>query len=106
MNVYRASESFPARETYGLTAQLRRACLSIELNIAEGCGRGRPGQLHWFLEIASGSVSEVDCGLEVCRDLGYLQPEGHAELELAVTEIRKMLWSLRDQVLKGRGGHS
>jgi four helix bundle protein len=98
LNVYEASKSFPPYEIYGLTAQLRRACFSIELNIAEGTGRGRPAQFNSFLEIASGSAGEVDCALELCRDLGFLDSARYPELAEGITEIRKMLWALIEKV--------
>jgi four helix bundle protein len=98
LGVYKASKNFPAREIYGLTAQLRKACLSIELNIAEGTGRGRPAQFFHFLEIASGSASEVDCVLEVCRDLGLMDMVCHEAFARTVGEIRKMPWSLSKKV--------
>jgi four helix bundle protein len=83
---------------YGLTAQLRKARVSVEANIAEGAGRGRPGQFYAFLEIAAGSISEADCLLELCRDLGYLDRPLHAELERMVIAVRKMLFALSEQV--------
>jgi len=60
LDVYRATESFPRTEVYGLTTQLRRSCSSIPANIAEGCGRGTNGDLGRFLRIAAGSASELE----------------------------------------------
>ena len=102
LEVYEESKRFPPYEIYGLTAQLRRACFSIEFNIAEGTGRGRPAQLHAFLEIASGSAGEVDCALEVSRDLGFLDASRYPAFSRSITEIRKMLWSLIEKVSESR----
>ena len=102
LDVYEVSKRFPAYEIYGLTAQIRRACFSIEFNIAEGTGRGRPAQFCAFLEVASGSAGEVDCALEVCRDLGFLDASRYPALSGKVTEIRKMLWSLLEKVGEAR----
>jgi four helix bundle protein len=56
--VYRYSESFPAREKYGLAHQLPRAAVSIPANIAEGFGKRRGAEKARFLNIAEGSVEE------------------------------------------------
>jgi four helix bundle protein len=94
LDVYGVSEAFPARERFGLTAQLRRACVSVEANLAEGAGRGRTAQFIAFLEIAAGSLNETDCLLLVCRDLGYLDARVHAPLEERTSEVRRMLFGL------------
>ena len=49
LEVYRATNGFPAQERYGLTSQMRRAATSIPTNIAEGCGRGGDAELGRFL---------------------------------------------------------
>jgi four helix bundle protein len=92
--VYRATESFPRRETYGLTSQLRRACASIPANIAEGCGRTGDAELARFLRIALGSLSELEYHLLLARDLGYLNPADFAEVANEAEVIKRMLRSL------------
>ena len=57
-NCYRATESFPKEEKYGLTSQLRRSAVSIPSNIAEGSGRNTNGEFMQFLGIANGSSYE------------------------------------------------
>ncbi len=57
--IYRLTETFPRRETYGLTSQMRRAAISISSNIAEGHCRGHTKDLIRFLAISRGSVSEL-----------------------------------------------
>jgi len=68
--VYRLTRSFPKDELFGLTGQLRRSAASIGANIAEGCGRRSDGEFTRFLQIARGSVSELECHLLLARDLG------------------------------------
>jgi len=56
--VYKATDKFPKDELYGLTGQIRRSCVSIPANIAEGCGRNGDAELARFLQISMGSASE------------------------------------------------
>jgi four helix bundle protein len=71
--VYRLSTSFPRPELYGLTAQLRRAAVSIPSNIAEGQGRGGDPEFVRFLRIAHGSLNEVETQLLIAERLGYTE---------------------------------
>ena len=65
LRVYRATASFPRMELFGLTAQIRRAVTSVEMNIAGGCGRDSNAELGRFLRIALGSASELECQTEI-----------------------------------------
>ncbi len=89
--VYRATSSFPSDERFGLVSQLRRACASIPTNVAEGCGRGTKKELARFIDIATGSASEVEYQLLLAKDLGYLPKDQHTSLSTEVIEIRRML---------------
>jgi four helix bundle protein len=88
---YRATGDFPAEERYGLTSQLRRACVSIPSNIAEGCGRDSDGDFVRFLRIAQGSANEVEYQLFLASELSYLDSVTHRELARRVREVKKML---------------
>ncbi|MGH9930460.1 MAG: four helix bundle protein [Pyrinomonadaceae bacterium] len=59
VSVYRATESFPKAEVYGLTSQIRRAVTSIPANIAEGQGRRLTKEFLYFLANARGSLWEL-----------------------------------------------
>ncbi len=89
--VYEATRGFPKEELYGLTSQTRRASASVPTNIAEGCGRDGDAELKRFLQIAMGSASELEYHLQLATDLGYLAPEGFAQLTAEVIEVKKML---------------
>ena len=89
--VYGATSRFPDHEKYGLVSQARRAASSIPANIAEGCGRTGDGELARFMRIASGSATELEYHLLLARDLGFIAPEHHAELDMTVNEVKKML---------------
>lgn len=96
--IYKASAGFPSTEIYGLTSQVRRASASISANIAEGCGRGGNAEFARFLQIASGSASEVESHLLLARDLGMLTDETYIGLDDNVQEIKRMLTSLIKKV--------
>jgi four helix bundle protein len=68
--VYRFSTSFPADERYGLTAQLRRAAVSIPSNIAEGAARRSRREYLKFLSIARASPAEADTQIKIAVRLG------------------------------------
>ncbi len=71
-SVYKTTSGFPSNEQYGLTAQLRRASVSISSNIAEGSGRNSDKDFAHFLEIAYGSLMEVVSQFYLALDEGYI----------------------------------
>ncbi len=91
LGVYRSTGSFPDCERYGLTAQLRRAAVSVVSNIVEGASRHSDRELARFLRIAHGSACEVECQLLLSRDLGYLQSDKWMVLSADCRELGKML---------------
>src|SRR5689334_24843510 len=69
--VYRLTDSFPDREKFGLSHQMRRAAVSIPANIAEGFGKRSRAEKARFLNIAEGSLEECRYYLILTQDLGY-----------------------------------
>jgi len=98
LEAYKATAKFPREEQYGLTSQIRRCCASIPANIAEGCGRRGNAELHRFLQIASGSASELDYHLLLSHDLGFLSDADYRKLHQSLLELRRMLTSLIQKV--------
>ena len=96
--VYRVSQSFPREEMYGVTSQLRRASLSVVLNIVEGFGRGSKGEFRRFLDIALGSLAEVEYLLELCLELRFIRGSAFHQLENLRSECGKLLWSYRRKI--------
>jgi four helix bundle protein len=95
---YRATYGFPKHELFGLISQIRRCSASIAANIAEGCGRKGNGEFHRFLQIASGSASELEYHFLLARDLQYVDEPTYVALDGAVTEVKRMLASLTRKV--------
>jgi four helix bundle protein len=73
--VYDLTKNWPREEMYGLTAQVRRAAVSIPANLAEGVGRGGPGEMARFAQIALGSLYELDTLLYLAVELKYASQE-------------------------------
>jgi four helix bundle protein len=92
--VYRCAVQFPKNETYALVSQIQRAAVSIPSNIAEGYGRRSTGDYLRFLQIAMGSVFELQTQLEIALNLEYLTKERFEELYGQSREVERMLSSL------------
>jgi len=90
----KAAQRFPGGERHPLAEQLLRACYSVPLNIAEGTGRQGAREFRRFLDIARGSLLEVQSAIEVARELGYVPAENYAQLEELASEAGKTLWGL------------
>jgi len=89
---------FPREELYGLTSQIRRCSASIGANIAEGCGKRGNNEFQRFLQIASGSASELDYHFLLAHDLLFLADVDYKRLAKSLVELRKMLTSLLQKV--------
>lgn len=90
--VYKATADFPKDEMYGVTSQLRRAALSVPVNIVEGTGRQGRKELKQFANISLGSLAETEYLLEFCKDIGYLAEKEFLTLEELRAETGKLLW--------------
>lgn len=90
---YGTTATFPREETYGITSQIRRSCASIPANIAEGCGRDGEAELARFSRIAAGSASELEYHLLLAKELNFLNTADHSKLTTEVAEIKRMLTS-------------
>src|SRR5688572_4890004 len=89
--VYKVTASFPQDERFGLTAQLRRASVSIPSNIGEGKRRKRQKAFLHHLDIALGSQAEVDVQLEIARRLEFMKTAEYEPLAQMVSEVGRML---------------
>jgi four helix bundle protein len=92
--IYNLTSKFPKEEIYSLTAQIKRAAISIPSNIAEGSARDSNKEYIHFLYIALGSVAELDTQLTIAGDLNFVDEEDFKEFSEKFSEIGKMLSSL------------
>jgi four helix bundle protein len=99
LGVYRASAEFPRHELYGLTAQLRRAIVSVPANIAEGFRKRSRADKARFLNIAQGSLEESRYYLILAQDLGYIEAEA---LRTQLSEVSRLLDCYTRTVLESR----
>ena len=94
----KAAQRFPDCEQGALADQLRRAAYVIPLNIAEGCTRKGTKDYRRFLDIAWGSLAQVQTALAIARDVGYLQPAEFGRLEALAIETSKTLFGLMRKI--------
>jgi four helix bundle protein len=111
LNVYQASRKFvfecyklsnqlPSEEKFGMISQIRRAALSVHLNIAEGASRKSEAERKRYYEIARGSIIEIDAALDIANDLGYLKNHNTDSLGEAMTNCFKLLTGLINSKVK------
>lgn len=92
--VYRLTRKFPDMEMYGLVSQLRRCAVSIPSNIAEGYGRKATADFLRFLQIALGSLFEMQTQMEVALNLQYLEQKQFEDFYEKSRELERLLTSL------------
>ena len=101
--VYRATTNFPDAERFGLSVQMRRTAVSIASNIAEGRGRRSPREFRRFLDIAYGSLFELETQLDLSERLGYLSDENSRELDQLASSTGRLLNGLRRSLIPMSG---
>jgi len=98
--IYEVTKRFPVHERFGLSQQLRRAAVSVPSNIAEGRGRGTPGDYRHFLFQARGSLFELETELHIAECLHYCDAAAALDLRKLITAtirpLAGLIKSLRD----------
>lgn len=90
--VYQLVKTFPVEEMYALSSQLKRASVSIPSNIAEGYGRNTDKSFSYFLDIARGSLFEIETQFIIAKELGFITNlELFQELLNQIEEESKMI---------------
>jgi four helix bundle protein len=93
--LYQVTNAFPREEIYGLTAQIRRAAVSVPSNIAEGAAGRSPLLSRNYLLVAIGSLNEIATQLEIVWWIGYLNAAKFAAVEALMDECLAITYGLR-----------
>jgi four helix bundle protein len=87
----KATELFPSKEKFAMISQIRRAALSVPLNIAEGCSRKSVIERNQFYKVARGSVIEIDTAFDIAVKLSRTSREALTELRVLLLRIFQLL---------------
>lgn len=96
--IYAVTKDFPKDQRYGLVSQMQRAAISVPANIAEGRSRHSGGEFVYFLNVARGSLAELETYIILSQQLDYIASSESEELLSLANEITKMLFGLRDKL--------
>jgi four helix bundle protein len=94
LECYRTTKTFPQEERFAMVQQIRRAALSVHLNIAEGCSRKSEVERKRFFEISRGSIIEIDTAFDIAHALEYVTPQELAQLGKHLISTFKQLTGL------------
>lgn len=94
LEIYKITAKYPKDEIFGLTSQIRRATVSIVLNIAEGYGRQSKEDFKRFLKISLGSNNETITLLELSKDLKYISVEEYTKIKQDYDILGKRIYTL------------
>ncbi len=92
--IYETTGGFPKEEQFGITSQLRRASLSISLNIAEGSGRYNIPERRQFYRVSRSSINECVPLIEISCKQGYIDSNRRDEFRKECVELAKMISGL------------
>ncbi|MBW8360280.1 MAG: four helix bundle protein [Weeksellaceae bacterium] len=98
--IYLISQKISSDEKYGLISQMKRSAISIPSNIAEGSGRNSDNEFNHFLAISLGSAFEMQTQLILSKELELLDDVTVNDLIADVSEIQKMIYSFKNNLLK------
>ena len=96
--IYEVSNYLPSEEKFGLKSQITRAAISIPTNIAEGSSRNSEIEFKRFLEIAIGSLFEVETQLVLSKELGFIPEKDLKNIFILLEKEAKMINSLINKI--------
>jgi four helix bundle protein len=91
LECYKVTRAFPLDERFAMVQQLRRAALSVHLNLSEGCSRKSKVERNRYYEISRGSIIEIDGCLDIAVNLGYVNLNELQALGIAIVKAFKLL---------------
>ncbi len=98
LNIHQLTQKFPKHETYEIGSQIRRASISIPLNIAEGYGKKKSTKdFIRFLAMALGSCNEMEVLLDFTKDLGYVSKEKYIKLYEEYNVLGRRIYALMEK---------
>ena len=100
--IYQLTSKFPSEEKFGIISQLRRASILISSNIAEGSARSSEKDFSRFIDIAYGSLCEVETQLIIAHDLKFISNQEHERIHLEVNELQKMIYTFSRTLKKAQ----
>ena len=98
LKIYELTKELPENEKFGLISQIKRSAISIPSNIAEGAGRSSTKEFVRFIDIANGSLSELETQLIIIEKLDFCEAQQIIDQDLLI--IRKMLYRLKKSLIK------
>jgi four helix bundle protein len=91
LECYQITKRFPSEEKFALVQQIRRAAISVHLNLAEGCSRKSAAERRRFYEISRGSLIEIDAAIGIAFQLGYVTLDELKPLGESIIKTFKIL---------------
>ena len=101
--IYAITDRFPTEERFGLISQMRRAAVSIASNIAEGTARGSKLEFIQFLNVARGSLSELETQLTIAEELQFT--DNQKSLRISIDEMFGLLNGLINSLKQSNPKH-
>ena len=98
VEIYSLTKKLPSEEKFGLISQMKRSAVSVPSNIAEGAGRSSTKEFIRFLDIANGSLSELETQLIIVSRLNLYETE--EMINSKIVYIRKMLYRLKESLIR------
>lgn len=104
IEMYRLTDKFPAHEQGNITSQIRRAAVSIPVNIVEGSAKKSSKEFLYFLNVAYGSSKELAVLIDLSKDVGYIKEEVHKRISDQIDNFNKKIFLFIRHVEKEHGG--
>lgn len=98
VDIYSITKKFPKEELFSITNQIKRSCVSISTNIAEGSGRNSPKEYLHFLAISNGSSTELDTLLDISQEASFITKDEYLQLNMKIDRIQKMNRKLQTSI--------
>jgi four helix bundle protein len=104
VEIYMVSSRFPSTERFGLTAQIRRAAVSVAASIAEGHERGGRAEFVQFVSMSRGSLAELETELTIAMRLQFVSSDDAEIANNLSDQVGRMLNRLHKRLRLGVGG--